>query len=504
MARIAIGGFQHETNTFARTPGSLAAFEQADGWPALSRGGAIFDAVLSVNLPVAGFIEAMRGAGHSLAPIVWCSATPSAAVTTEAFDRISMMLCDGLQATRPLDAVYLDLHGAMVTEAYEDGEGELIRRVREVVGNDIPVVASLDLHANLTDAMMSRASGFVAYRSYPHVDMAATGERASRLLSEILARGSSPSRAMAKLPFLIPITSQCTLFEPTRSIYRRLEDLERGAVASMSFMPGFPPADIAECGPAVVAYGWDEDAVVDATRRLYEDILKREKSFKLETYSADAAVERALAKRRSKPVVLADTQDNPGGGGDSDSVWLLKSLVGHAAEDAVVATICDPESAGQAHEAGVGATVSLRLGGKSGLAGHRPYAGKFIVEKLTEGAFTGTGPMWRGARIRLGRMALLRVAGPKGAGVRVIVSSKKLQAADQSIFRHMGIEPVEQRILALKSSVHFRADFQDIASEVLVVETPGPNAADPATLNYKHLREGVRLGPLGKPFKRPK
>jgi microcystin degradation protein MlrC len=503
MARIAIAGFQHETNTFALTPADFSAFEQADGWPALSRGGAIFDAVTGLNLPVTGFIESMRGAGHSLAPIVWCSATPSAAVTKDAFERITAILCDGLQATRPLDAVYLDLHGAMVTEDREDGEGEILRRVREVVGNDIPVVASLDLHANLTDAMMSRASGLVAYRTYPHLDMAATGERAARLVSEVLARGSSPFRAMTKLPFLIPTTSQCTLFEPSRSIYRRLDDLERGAVVSMSFMPGFPPADIADCGPAVVAYGWDEDAVVEAARRLYEDILKREKSFKLETYGADAAVERALAKHRSKPVVLADTQDNPGGGADSDSVWLLKSLVKHAAEDAVVATICDPETAGQAHEAGVGATISARLGGKSGLEGHKPYAGRFIVEKVTEGIFTGTGPMWRGARIRLGRMALLRVAGPKGAGVRVIVSSRKLQAADQSVFRHMGIDPAEQRILALKSSVHFRADFQDMAAEVLIVETPGPNAADPAKLAYKRLRNGIRLGPLGKPFKRP-
>ena len=500
MARIAVGGFQHETNTFAPSKADYAAFAQADGWPGLVRGWPLIDAVAGINLPIAGFIETARGHGHSLAPLLWCSASPSAEVTSDAFERITAMLCEGLTAMRPIDAVYLDLHGAMVTEQFEDGEGEILRRVRAVVGDRVPVVASLDLHANVTEAMVSRASGLVAYRTYPHVDMAETGARAARLVFEMLWRGRSPARALVRLPFLIPITAQCTMFDPAKSIYARLAEIERIPVATLSFTTGFPPADIFECGPAVTAYAWDEAAAENAVAELYEEIAAREGEFKLEIYDADTAVKRALKNGSDRPVVLADTQDNPGGGANADTVWLLDSLVRHRAQGAVVAMICDPDTAAQAHEAGEGATIDARLGAKSGLEGHTPYAARFVVEKITDGAFTATGPMWRGARMRLGPMALLRVA--DAPGVRVIVSSRKMQAGDQAMFRHVGLEPAEQRVLVLKSSVHFRADFQSIAAEVLVVAAPGPNSADPAKLDYRRLREGVRLTPLGEPFRR--
>lgn len=502
MARIAVGGFQHETNTFAPSPADYAKFEQADGWPGLARGEALFEAVHGINLPIAGFIEAARGAGHGLAPLLWCSAPPSAHVTTDAFERITAMLCDDLAAAGSLDAVYLDLHGAMVTQAHEDGEGEILRRVRAVVGDDVPLVASLDLHANVTEAMVARASSLVAYRTYPHVDMAETGERAARLVFEILRRGRAPAAAMRKLAFFVPITAQCTMFEPMSAVYARLAELETGAVACLSFTPGFPPADIGECGPAATAYAWDAAAAQAAAQALNDAVAGREGDFTLEIHDVDSAVQRALANGSGKPVVLADTQDNPGAGANADTVWLLESLVRHRAEGAVVAMIFDPDTAAQAHAAGAGAEIDVRLGAWSGLEGHTPFTGTVVVEKLGDGAFTATGPMWRGSRMRLGPMALLRVA--DSPGVRVIVASRKLQAGDQAIFRHLGVEPAEQRILVLKSSVHFRADFQDIAAEVLVVAAPGPNPADPAELPYRRLREGVRLNPLGPPHRRPR
>ena len=498
--RIAVGGFQHETNTFAPSKAGFDAFAQPDAWPGLVRGPELFDAVAGINLPIAGFIEAARGAGHALHPLSWCSASPSAEVTRDAFERITAGLCDDLARAGRIDAVYLDLHGAMVSEDHEDGEGEILRRARAVVGDDVAVVVSLDLHANVTRAMAMLASALVAYRSYPHVDMAATGARAARLVHDIGARGRTPVTRFRKLPFMIPVTAQCTLFEPMRSVYAHLAALETEAIAGLSFTPGFPPADIAECGPAITVHGWEPAAAEAALTALYDDIVAREATFRLDLHDPEEAVRRARANRLAGPVVLADTQDNPGAGSNSDTVWLLDELVRQGAEGAVVALINDAESAAQAQAAGEGARLSPRLGAKSGLAGHVPFTGEMIVERLGDGRFTGTGPMWRGARMQLGPMALLRsVAAP---GVRAIVSSRKLQAADQSIFRHLGVEPAEQRILALKSSVHFRADFQDIAAEVLVVAAPGPNQADPSKYAYRRLREGLRLTPLGAPFKR--
>ncbi|MFQ5785790.1 MAG: M81 family metallopeptidase [Alphaproteobacteria bacterium] len=504
MARIAIGGFQHETNTFAPTKADFRVFEQADGWPGLTRGPALFDAVAGINLPVAGFVDALKGTGHAIEPLLWCSAPPAAHVTTGAFERIAAMLCDGLARLRGLDAVYLDLHGAMVTEDHEDGEGEILRRVRAVVGEETPVVASLDLHANVTEAMMARASALVAFRTYPHIDMAETGGRAARLLLDMLARGRAPAKAMRKLDFFIPITVQCTMFDPAKTIYERLAEIDTGSVASLSYTQGFPPADIRENGPAVMAYGWDGESACRAADTLYGEVAGQEGDFRLEIHDVEAAVERALANGSANPVILADTQDNPGAGANGDTTWIIEALVRRDAQDAVVATVFDPETAAQAHAAGEGAVIEARLGARSGLTGHRPFERRMVVEKITDGRFTGTGPMWRGARIDLGPMARLRPAEAPGTGVRVLVSSRKLQAGDRSILRHMGIEPAGQRIIALKSSVHFRADFQSIAAEVLVVRAPGPNPADPSELPYRRLRDGVRLNPLGPPFRRPK
>ena len=495
MAKIAVGGFQHETNTFAPFPATYDDFAQADGWPGLTRGGDMFDAVAGINLPIAGFVEAIRGAGHGVTPLLWCSAPPSARVTTDAFERITAMICADLASGGPFDAVYLDLHGAMVTDDYQDGEGEVLRRVRAVVGERVPIIASLDLHTNITEAMVARAAALIAYRTYPHIDMAETGERAARLLVDMFARDRAPAAAFRKLPYLIPLTAQCTLYEPSKSLYARLGALEAGGVASLSFAPGFPPADILECGPAVTAYAWDAASAEHAADALYDEVMAREAGFKLDTYSVDQAVARALANTSDRPVVLADTQDNPGAGGNADTVWLLEALAAADAPETVVAMMFDPATAEQAHEAGEGATIEPRLGAWSGLPGHTPFTRPMVVERLGDGAFTATGPMWLGSRMRLGRMALLRVADAPGRGVRVIVASRKLQAGDQAIFRHLGVEPAAQRTLALKSSVHFRADFEPLACEVLVVEAPGPNTADPAKLPYKNLREGVRLTP---------
>ena len=495
MARIAIGGFQHETNTFAPLKAELADFEEPDEWPGLTRGADLFAATDGFNLPIAGFVAAARPAGHDLVPLCWCSATPSAHVTDKAFDAVAAMMTADLAAALPVDAVYLDLHGAMVTESFEDGEGELLRRVREVVGPDLPVVASLDLHANVTAAMVERATMLVAYRTYPHVDMADTGARAYRQLAALLAGNAPPAKALEKPSYLIPLNWQYTGMEPAASLYRLLEEVESDpGVVLMNFAPGFPIADIADCGPAVMAYGVDPAAAARAATRLSDAILDCEADFAGRIYSAADAVAHAMqaAAAADRPVVLADTQDNPGGGGASDGVGILTELVRQGVADAALAIMADGAAADAAHAAGIGGEISLGLGGKSGWPGEAPFEATFRVEALGDGHFTGTGPMYGGARMDLGNMALLRVG-----GVRIVVAHRRCQAADQAIFRHVGVEPPDCAILVLKSSVHFRADFAPIASEILVVEAPGPVTADPGKLSWRRLRPGVRVRPLG-------
>jgi microcystin degradation protein MlrC len=497
MARIAVGGLHHETNTFAPSKATYADFVRADGWPGLTRGPGLFDAVKAMNIPIAGFVDEASARGHELMPLLWGNATPSAHVTEDAFERIVGQLIEDLASGPALDAVYLDLHGAMVAEHVQDGEGEILRRVRGVVGNNLPVVVSLDLHANITPQMVDLADVLIAFRTYPHVDMAETGARTARYLERVTAAVSRDYKAYREVPFLIPITSGCTLHEPARGLYRRLAGSERDAVTSVSFACGFPPADVWHCGPSVVAYATSQEAAERAAEAVLEEALLREAAFGTKIWHPDEAVAYAIEQSRAAgwPVILADTQDNPGAGANSDTVGLLEALVRQGAEGAVLGILYDPQTAAAAHAAGEWAEISVSLGAKSGLPGHVPLETTVRVERLGDGRFTGTGPFYWGARMELGPMALLAVG-----GVRVVVASRKLQAADQAIFRHLGVEPAEQKILALKSSVHFRADFAPIAAEILIVAAPGPNPVDHRQLSYRNLRPGVRLMPLGPGF----
>lgn len=491
MARIAVGGFQHETNTFSPHRTGLAQFVEPDAWPGLVRGGEMLDAVAGINLPAAGFVAEGKALGHRIEPLLWCSAQPAGKVTRAAFESIAVELLQRLANVRGCDAVYLDLHGAMVAEHLDDADGELLRRVRAAIGPSVPLVASLDFHANVSPLMVQQADALAAYRSYPHVDMAASGARAMEALAAILKRPVT-ARVHRPLPYLMPLTSQCTLIEPLASLMPHASALERGAAVSLCLTPGFPLADVPECGPVVFGLGHDDEALARSADVLYRETLAREGEFALDLVSIEAAIAevRALPSKTQGPLILADTQDNPGAGGNADTTSLLKALVAAGLPGTVAGVIWDPAAAAAAHAAGQGASLELALGANSGFPGETPLAGRMKVLALGDGRFTGTGPFYHGGRFELGPMARLGIG-----AVEVVVASRKQQAADQAMFRHVGCEPAAVRVLMLKSSVHFRADFGPIAHRVLVVEAPGPNVADPGRLPFTKLPAGRRLRP---------
>jgi microcystin degradation protein MlrC len=497
MTRIAVGGFLHETNTFAPTKATYDAFVHGGGWPRMVLGADIPKLIRKVNVGLAGFIDAAEPEGWELVPTIFAAATPSAHVTRDAYERITKVMLDGLAAAGSIDGVYLDLHGAMVAEHFDDGEGELLARVRHIIGKDVPLVVSLDLHANVTPEMVEHCDALIAYRTYPHVDMADTGRACARHLALLLNTRQRFAKAFRQLPFLIPISWQCTNDQPTKGIYEKLAALQSEAVPTLSFAPGFPAADFEHCGASVFAYGRtqaDADAAADSITAVIES---HEDDFDGKIYSPDEGVHHAmeLAKSATNPIVIADTQDNPGAGGDSDTTGMLRALVRNKAERAATGVIYDPESAKAAHAAGAGATVTLALGGKSGIPGDAPYKETFVVEKLSDGNFIAAGPYYGGRRMEMGPSACLRIG-----DVRVVVASHKAQLADQAMYRYVGIEPTEQKILVNKSSVHFRADFEPIAEKLLICAAPGAMPADTASLPWTRLRPGIRIKPNGKPF----
>src|SRR6201995_4130437 len=497
MIRIAVGGFLHETNTFAPTKATYDAFVHGGGWPRMVLGADIPKIIRGINLGLAGFIEAAEGKGWELAPTIFAAATPSAHVTRDAFERIAKVMVDGIAAAGPMDAVYLDLHGAMVTEHFDDGEGEVLARVRHVIGKSMPLVVSLDLHANVSPEMVEHADALIAYHTYPHVDMAETGRACAEHLALMLKTKQRFAKAFRQLPFLIPISWQCTNDQPTKGIYEQLAALQSDAVPTLSFAPGFPAADFRDCGPSVFAYGRaqaDADAAAD---RIVAVIEGHEDDFDGKIYTPDEGVLYAmeLARTATKPIVIADTQDNPGAGGDSDTTGMLRALVRNKAQRAAIGLLCAPDSAKAAHAPGEGATVTLALGGKSGISGDAPYKESFVVEKLSDGNFVAPGPFYGGRVMKMGPSASLRID-----DVRVVVASHKAQLADQAMYRYVGIEPTEQAILVNKSSVHFRADFEPIAEKLLICAAPGAMPADPAALPWQHLRPGIRTKPNGPAF----
>lgn len=493
MARIAIAGFQHETNCFVDSRTDFSYFASHRDRPPLVYGQDVVSWLANNSFAIAGFIESMRSS-HDLVPLLWTSGGAGGMVTRDAFERIAGSIVGLLSQAMPVDAVYLDLHGAMVTEDFEDGEGELLRRIRAAVGDQVPVVISLDYHANVTPEMVQFSDGLVGYRTYPHVDRVETGEYAARVTEALLARGRPSGRALRKLPFLIPLNGQCTLVDPSLHMVNLSRVLD-GDVVNLSYLAGFPPSDLHWCGPSVIAHAWTQEAADRAADAMFEAIAEREGQFAEEMFSPEEGVARAMAIARSatRPVVIADTQDNPGCGGTADATGLLKALVAAQAQGAVMGFLCDPRAAEAAHAAGVGRQVTLDLGGGSGPAGVTPLSATFTVDALASGQYTATGAVTGGRKVDVGPMALLRLG-----GVSVAVTSKRLQAYDQAPFRQLGVEPAAQKILALKSTCHYRAEFEPMAEAVLVVLAPGYYLADPSDYPFRKLRAGVRLKPLGR------
>jgi microcystin degradation protein MlrC len=501
MANIAIAGFLHETNTFAPLATTFDDFYSA--------GGPYADYVLgekmfefrgkTFNRGACGFLNKAESLGHQITPIIYAAAEPSNQVTENAFERIMSLITSTLSEKGPFDGLFLDLHGAMVYENYHDGETEILRRVRAIVG-DIPIVVSLDLHGNITRETFDLASMMVGYRTYPHTDVYQTGERCA-LVHDLLLQGESVFKAFRQIPFLMPLTKQSTNTEPCRSIYAMIDELESNPeVISCSIMAGFASADMAHTGPTIFCYGASQAAADKAADHLYQAIMDHESDFSVDLLQPRQAIEKAiqLARNNQKPIILADIQDNAGAGGTTDTPWILEALVkqGQNIPRTAMGLMNDPQAAHAAHLAGEGAMIKLELGGKL-TPGQKPFSGTFLVKRLFEGEFVANGPMFNGVRTSLGKMANLQIG-----NVEVVVVSRRTQANDQSYFRQVGIEPSDMDILVLKSSNHYRADFEPISSAIIEVEAPGAFNEDSRKTPYQNLRDGVRLVGLGPAHKR--
>lgn len=494
---VLVGKFSHETNTFSPTPTDREAFRRRQEYV----GEEMLTQLRGTDTTVGGVLDVVEREGLDLVPTVAASATPGGPVTADAYDHYTGAILDGLvEAGDRIDGVVLSLHGAMVPEGSDDGEGPLLEAVREAVGPETPVVATLDLHANVTEAMCEAADALVAFESYPHVDMGETGRTAAELLVELLGTDRTLATRIERPPMLPYGPLQNTFAGPMADVEAAARDVEaRTGVAKVNVFPGFHKADVPSMGASVVVAADDAETARDAARTLAAEWWARREAFVGDFPDPATAVTeaKALAAGRDDegPVVLADAGDNPGGGGTGDETAVLRELVEQGVGDSGFALVHDPESVAACVDAGVGRPVSLSLGGKAegSLTDSLPVDGH--VAALTDGEFRNTGPMATGTENHLGRTARVEcaVADDSGAGasgtgrVSVVVTEHRQQPFDAELWRHVGVQPERFDVVAVKSNNHYRADYEPMASHVVTVNSPGLAAFDPHRYEYQRI-----------------
>lgn len=482
--RIAIGGIAHETNRFSTIPTDFEQFRQR----VLIGGHDLLAGFAGTRTVIGGFLDGITAIGATAIPLLYASATPGGIVTRAAYAELRQSLLNAVRAAGRLDAVLLGLHGAMVSEDVADAEADILRAVRAVVGPSVPVIATLDSHANISRAMLQAADALVAYTTYPHIDTYERGYEATDILRRLLNGQTTVTSALACPPMLVPLPPQCTTTEtPMHRILRRAErERRRPGVLNISVAGGFPYSDVHDAGLRVlVSTAGDQSLAEEVARRIADEAWQRREAFiPALTPLADAV--RHVEAAEKYPVVLADSGDNPGAGAPCDGTTLLAALHIARARDVVIGVIRDPETVAQAVAAGAGADIAVRLGGKTDNRHGAPHVATARVERITDGIFTNTGPMGTGGRTRMGMTALLDLD-----GINVIVTEQRVQALDLSLFRSVGIEPTAMRAIIVKSSVHFRAAFAPIAASIVDVDTPGISSPHLERFEFQRVRRPV-------------
>lgn len=485
MPRVLTARFMHETNTFSRVKTDLGVWQRRD----FHRGNEIPAAFRGTRSALGASFEAAEKYGWTLLHPISANANPSGTVTDGAFEHIGGTILAAARDQGPIDGVLLHLHGAMVVESHEDGEGELLRRLRRAIGPDVPVVVTLDLHANVTRAMADNANALIAFRSYPHIDMYERAWQGAELLDRAMKREIRPKTVIAARPMIYGLDWGRTQRGPMAELIARGEALEAaGTVLAVSICAGFPLADIRDAGPTVTVTVDGDDPRGQAIADEFMDHAWATRDF---TTVHMLTVAEAVARCREssvsdKPLVVADFTDNPGGGGYGDATAFLKGLVEAGIESVAFHAICDPEAVAAGMRAGIG-PATLTLGGKTDASlGGGPLTLSGEITHLANGRFVAYGPMGGGVERNYGPSLVFRVG-----GVDIIVITNNGQATDLAQFTSLGIDPTRYRTVAVKSMQHFRAAFEPIAREVILVDTGALCQVAYTPENYRRVRRPI-------------
>jgi microcystin degradation protein MlrC len=484
--RILIGAILHETNTFNRLPTRLTDFE---GRYLCLDAATIRERLTGTATEMAGFMAAAARYGWRVELAVAAACGPSGPLVAADWAALKGRL---LHADGPFDGVLLALHGAMVTAASCDPEGDLVSALRDRLGPDVPIVVTLDMHANVSPRMIAAGDALFPYETYPHIDHVERATEAAAALARLMAlpgvAGRLTRTAVARPPMLDAADHGRTDPPgPMNPLVARARALrQRGDVIAAGLTIGFPWADVATAGPAAIITVLRDDDRCDPTalaRDLAQGLWDSRAATQLDFATPAEAMTQARAGRPGDaPLVLADIADNPAGGAYGDSPNLLRAMLEAGLDNAAFATLADPASVAAAARAGEGATLTLSLGGRHDPARTPPMSVTAEVERLHEGRFCSAGPVLRGVHVDMGPMALLRVD-----GVRMVVASRALAVTDVNLFHVLGLDPARLTTIALKSRNHHRAAFGPLARQVLLVDAGGIATMRLNSLAYRNL-----------------
>ena len=488
--RVIVAEFKHETNCFCPNKAGRREYEERY----LKDSDEVIPFFKDTRTEIGGIIEASQKEGFEIIPVMAASATPSGLTTKEMFEFAKNKMVKAISETENVAGVLLSLHGAMVSETAPDSEGDFLKAIRNIVGSEIPIVTTLDLHGNVTEAMVANADAFFPYETYPHIDAFERGYEAAQCITKMIRKEISPVMKLRRIPILAHTieTANQTHVELLKEVHKWEENPK---VINVAVMHGFFWSDIPEANMSVMA-------ITDGNDKLAEDIVnsmakliweKRDK-FRRKFLSPEEAVKEAM-EFPSGPVIIADAGDNPGGGGTGDCTFILRALIKAGAKNVGLAFIPDPQSVQQAIDAGVGAEVELSLGGKLGPKESTggPVRITASVKTITDGQFISKGPMMKGTLNNMGRTVVL-----DADGIEIIVAERRMQALDAEMFRRVGIEPTEKKIIVLKSAVHFKASYGPMAKKILDVDTPGYHTMNFESLNFRNISRPIY--PLDRDF----
>lgn len=475
--RVLIAGLWHETNTFSPIATDLDAFRRYQ----FAEGPAVLSTYRDTNTEIGGMIAASAECGLDLVPVLFAGAVPAGTVTADCFDHLASTITSAARENGPFDGVLLALHGAMVAEGEDEADAAIVERVRAVAGAECPIIVTFDLHANLSQRLVTAADVLIGYDTFPHVDMGERGREAVRALADLMAGAAKPAKAYRKLPLVTVPQMQTTAERPMREIMAMVASAEQEAgIRTISVAQGFAYADVEHLGVAVVGYGEGAQRLGEAVDAIADALQQRSDAFQPELLAVDQAVSQARTASTG-PVVLVEPADNVGGGAPGDGTEILAALI--ASETAGTIVIWDPEAAKAAGELSLGGAFDATVGGRAlpKLHGAPAQLSGTIVFSNTV-TYERDGPYMTGQQVAMGLVAVVETA----AGLKVVLTSERVMPFDDTHLRVLGIEPAQEPILVAKSGSAWKAAFGGYVARAIVVDTGGVCSSNLERLPYTH------------------